>query len=530
MNNGPIWSSGLSARWTNSFFAIMLFAGTLALLATVYCPVLLETFVYADEHHVLSSPNSDRSIWSALEGGLRRLGRPVSIAVFMAYKRIAGEGWTGLLWVRATALVFTALFITTASIILGLAWRSKGVAFATTIFLVGTQSVQVTAFYSMLSPYMLGHAAAACAAALVMFPTDRRGAFWLRCGIALVMLEFSWFVFQVSPFMAGPIAAAIALASLVRDKRPLVLGQITVATLLTATMVIFLVIYNAFSNIKYHRAKNAVEMVDYVSRLDFSLLFETFKIGRILETAYVTDLLAPLIHRSLYANLAIIGVTTLLIFFIFVVLSLMRDRIYSATHIMSIGLSVALLVSAYVPLVADNFSPRQHVWLPATVSWWAVLVTSFFLVQAWLSRDVRLRIRGVAIAVGVALGLGHLAMGGLAVKLRVADPYGKQVSYMQRHFAEEYGGASIDQLRIVLPDREKVGDVCLLEPCIGFYARGPMEVRRWRNAVPMRELARRAGIIAGPVEVVAVQPQKADSKTLRLDTFALESFRGKGHY
>jgi hypothetical protein len=245
------------------FFATLLILGTCVVLTVVYSSVLSETIIYADEHDKFhGSLKRQTSIFEAAESGLKRLGRPFSVGAYEVFQRIVGDGWHGLIWVRALSLLLAAVFIVTISAILGLAWNSRGVAVATAVFLTGNQCTQVTAFYSMLSPYMVGSAAAAVAAAVVMLSRAKRGISWAGYGMAFLLLQFSWFVYQTAPFVAAPVTAGIAISTLVRERRPAIHRQVTVCILLFMTMLTFIGIYRLVGQIKYQRANRAVDLLD----------------------------------------------------------------------------------------------------------------------------------------------------------------------------------------------------------------------------------------------------------------------------
>jgi hypothetical protein len=522
MSPDPAHRSFFSGKPTFGFGAA-LFVGAFVLLAIVYSSVLFATFVYGDEHRVLSSYRSEKNILPTFMGGLRQLGRPVTRVTFQLFKRMAGEGWDGVIWVRMMSLAFSALFIGTVSLVLGRAWNSRGMALATAVFLAGNQCVQVPAFYAMLSPYMVGNSAAAAAAALVMLPASSGRAPWLRCGVAFLLLQSAWFVFQVSPFVAGPIAAGIALATLVQQRRPIVMPQVVLSALLAVTMLVFVLIYRFVGKIEYEKAQEAVGLLDQILSGDVSQAWDMIKFNRVVETAYLTDLIGFIFGAMTQEFLRVLAVALIigLLWCSFIIIGRRRNP-ELAEFIVTIALAFMLLLSAFIPLFADEFSSRQHIWVPVTIAWWVAIVTVYR--QAVARRLIRFEAMPKPLLLGAVLMLAvaHLAVAGWAVKRKIVDPRNELASFMTSFFGQ-YGGRGLQTVKIVLPARRKI-EKCAYEPCIGFYDSGSMEVQRLEDPVPLREWARRAGVAEGPTEAVVVEPDQADVDTLRLDLFAYENF------
>jgi hypothetical protein len=93
-------------------FILVLSAAATLLLVLTYFSILLNVFVFADEYRQLRLFGS-KSVLEAIGDyayyGFRSMGRPLSAGTYVAYRALAGDGYTGLVWVRALSLALSAI-------------------------------------------------------------------------------------------------------------------------------------------------------------------------------------------------------------------------------------------------------------------------------------------------------------------------------------------------------------------------------------------------------------------------------------
>ena len=504
-------------------FILVLSAAATLLLVLTYFSILLNVFVFADEYRQLRLFGS-KSVLEAIGDyayyGFRSMGRPLSAGTYVAYRALAGDGYTGLVWVRALSLALSAIFISTVATIFGLAWQSRAVAWATAIMLIGAPGTQAAAFYSMTSPYMLGSAAAALGATLVMVPASTVAGFYKRCAAAFLLLQSSWFVYQFSPFVAGPVAAAFALSSLARQQKALVQRQVIVGFLLLATMLTFVFIYRTFGEPKAARPQYASNLIGLLVSWRFNDVLSSVGFEHAAETFYFSDTLGFLIKGEPTEGMRILSALALLGFTASLLSWLVKYRSMLSTRMgISILLSVSLLASPIIPLVMDNFSMRQHTLPPATLAWWVIIISSYYFVVESKILKIGATLRWTAIMLLLVWSVAHLVTAAAKVRLNVVVPYAALGEYIEEHLSI-LAGQRIQKLEVVLPNKRKLRNICGFPPCLGFYMRGPLLNRQFRKPDMLRQFARRAGVTEGPATVVIVGAEEADLDALRVDLFA----------
>ena len=491
-------------------------------LLLVYHAPLQTTYYFGDEVVFLFSdlPWSDlfeSFFWQGLS-----VGRPFSFILFGLFGKLASTGPAGLQLLR---LLQYLVSLGVAMLVYALLRKRRVIPFWSLLLVLAIWSqpaLQVYHAYAMLTPYLMGVAAALAAFYFSFWKqAHSRGLAAIQFIAVVMSLLVAWLFFPASPFAA---LGLVSFYGLSEQAQKAAADQRRLLTFLAATLaaaVIFIAGYYALLDwtgiAQYPLTERAFSLLGTGGNESLvSLLNPLRYLGPFEWWNYALDL--PMLRRRVY--LAAIAVSAVLFCVTVCAAYFLEQRKAAARYVRGkYLLALAALALTFLPLAADNFSLRQHVYIAVSPA--IVLIFFSSLAVLWRELSSTVSLPAWLPPLAAILLVAVLLLGGeRGISQGMVAPSARFLSFVESQINAQ---DDVPYERIVVVT---AAELCPSEPCHGLFGRrmsiGAYQSEFWQTFYTgiLRAKGKRSDVPV--VYRWELTPEVDDGRSLIIDTRILQ--------
>jgi hypothetical protein len=436
----------------------------LLFLYLLYSAPLHTVYYFADESAYLTEDHNYSSPKEFFNRSLR-LGRPITLFAYWMMDRLVHQQPNGLQLIR--------FFQFLASYASGLFFfyllrrmnLSPGKSFFLVLFIWSQPALQCFHVYCMLSPYFLG-VCSSYFAFLLICKFTLPGSFLnsLNFIIAVVLLLIASLIFQASPFCGlAPLAFYVLSAThenWIQIRKKSILFIIAVVVSMTTFTVGYKLLVEVSGVSVAMNSEHTLELLKGLSIVKYRPLFDfTNYLGPFEWWNYLYPVPNLSSWLFLFSTLCcLIWLTAFLCAFYFEGRTANQSFVIQKYFIV-----LASIALSFLPVIADRFSGREHVYIACSPALFLVFFYAASQCAQYLfpNKNVRSSIKFVAVLFIVLVAAGAQANVYRGVVLPNAKLYSFVKSEIIRQLSPE-----ISRILVINAQR-----TCLREPCRGFMAR-----------------------------------------------------------
>ncbi len=446
-------------------FGFLIFVIILYLL---YASPLHTRFLFADETFYLLRDIPTPALFNMktiLANGIIH-GRPITIFLYNVMGKFVSNYSHGLTYIRI--IQFAAS--TTIAFSLYYFLRKRRISTKWSLFLIlliwSQPTIQVFHIYSMLTPYLLGVLCSYLAFYLSFSSKlNNRQQLLFHFFVVTFLLMVGWLTFQATPFCGLTLLSFYALTASAESWHTEKWKHVLFILALMSSMLLFVVGYRFVLSINnaqgYTLTEHSFSLLDTLSFTELlKLLHPRNYLGLFEWWNYLVPIKRLSNHRfQLFTSVSMITWWMAFGFALFIE----AKKANLITIFSKYALAIFAVFLSLLPIIADNFSMRQHIYIAAVPTLILIFAYSISVIysQLTLSQSVQTNVKILSVAILLIIGLGAQA-----------DVYRALVlpseSFMK--FVEiEIGRQSDKDFEHVLVINSN--HFCLREPCKGFMER-----------------------------------------------------------